>query len=306
MSQPSVSVIIPTYNRRALLREALDSVHNQTYRDFETIVVDDGSTEEYGNGIADHPLRPSVIHQSHQGPAQARNRGLSEAAADVVAFLDSDDLWQPTKLETFMHAMNAEPDVNIFYGPMRPIDSRGNTVPGRTKPCHNGQITERLFCSSFVHVPTVVCRKRVLLDANGFNSSLPVCEDYDLWLRLSVRESFFLIAEPLALRRLHPDRLSKDQMSRNLRVKSDVLRGFYESDMANGHLDKAVAESRLSRVLFSAARAALREGQYEQALELCHQSRGYGSSRMRTIPIAFHARAMTFLMKDSAAARSPS
>ncbi|MFQ5430014.1 MAG: glycosyltransferase [Phycisphaerae bacterium] len=305
MNTPAVSIIIPTYNRLSLLREALDSIHRQTYRDFEVIVIDDGSTEEIASGVADHPVRPRVVRQQRQGPAGARNLGIEEASADLVAFLDSDDLWQPIKLERFIAATQAQPDINVFYGPMSPIDEAGNLVPGRTKPCHDGWITEKLFCSSFVHIPTVVCRKALLFQANCFDRTLPVCEDYDLWLRVSVREPFALIEEPCALRRLHRDRLSKACMSRNLAVKAKVLQRFFESNTANGHLDPTVAKARLARVLFAAARAAFRDGRYRQAVELCRESRRHGRSMLRTAPLMAGAHTLAYLPQPPEAGQAP-
>ncbi|HVP10337.1 MAG TPA: glycosyltransferase [Phycisphaerae bacterium] len=289
MNEPAVSIIIPTYNRVRLLREALDSVSRQTFRDFEVIVVDDGSTENVAAVAADHPTRPTVLRQQRKGPAAARNRGIQAARGAILAFLDSDDLWLPEKLERFIAALNAAPGVRIFYGPMAPITEDGRPVPGRSKPCRGGRITEHLFCSSFVHVPTVVCRKDVLLQAKCFDESLPVCEDYDLWLRLSVKETFGLIEEPLALRRLHGDRLSKACMSRNLAIKATVLRRFYEATRAQGCLNPKVAETRLARVCFVAARAALWNGDYQRAAELCRASRHYGQNPVRTWPIALAA-----------------
>lgn len=295
MSKPVVSVIIPTHNRTALLREALDSVHAQTFRDFELIVVDDGSTEDIEAAVGGHPARPKMIRQAHLGPAAARNRGIQEATADLVAFLDSDDLWLPTKLEVFLKAAEAKPDLNLFYGPMSPIDLQGNPVPGRTKHCHEGWITQKLFCSSFVHVPTILCRKEAILAVGGFDAALPVCEDYDLWLRLSVRERFGLIEEPLAQRRLHGDRLSKALMRRNLAVKAEVLQRFFESGVANGQLDHGVAQARLARVLFVAGRAAFKDRRYQQAVELCRKSRSHGGSPLRTVPLMAGAGMMGLL-----------
>ena len=299
MSKPLVSVIIPTYNRAALLREALDSVHAQTFRDFELIVIDDGSTEDIKAAVAGHVARPRVVRQAHLGPAAARNCGLREASADLVAFLDSDDLWHPTKLEVFLRAADAEPELNFFYGPMSPIDLQGNPVPGRTKPCHDGWITQELFCSSFVHVPTILCRRDAILAAGGFDDALPVCEDYELWLRLSVRERFGLIEEPLAKRRLHGNRLSKALMGRNLAVKAMVLQRFFESGVANGQLDHGVARARLARVLFVAGRAAFKDGRYQQAIELCRKSRSHGGSPLRTMPIIAGAGVMGLLGHDT-------
>lgn len=289
MSRPLVSVIIPTHNRRAFLRQALDSVAEQTLKDYEVIVVDDGSTEAVADHIVDHATKPTVIRQSKQGPAAARNRGIERASADIVAFLDSDDLWRPAKLERFIDALESRPDTRIFYGPMYPITADGRDVPGRTKPCHAGWITEHLFCSSFVHVPTVVCRKELLTSACGFDRTLPVCEDYDLWLRISLKEPFGLVEEPLALRRLHKDRLSKTRMSRNLAVKAYVLQKFYAAESTNGHLSRDVATARLARVCYVAGRAAFRNRHYRQAIELCRMSRQYGGSALRNVPLVWVA-----------------
>lgn len=290
MSTPAVSVIIPTFERADLLVEALDSVAAQTFTDYEVIVIDDGSTEDIAGRVADHPARPSVIRQAHAGPGKARNRGIAEARAPMVAFLDSDDLWLPTKLERFMAAMAGPGGPRIWYGPMSPIDARRQPVRGRTKDCYEGEITERLFCKSFVHVPTVVCDRALLIDAGGFEESLPVCEDYDLWLRVSAAQPFGLIPEPLALRRLHDGRLSKSDMSRNVAVKARMLERFYRSPLGAKKLDRGIAESRLARVYLAAGRAAFFSAQYGEAMALCAKAREFGGSPLRAGPIHFMAR----------------
>lgn len=295
MDCPRVSVIIPTYNRLGFLREALDSVHAQTFRDYEVIIIDDGSTEDVAAGVADHPVKSRIVRQDRSGPGAARNRGIDEAAADTIAFLDSDDLWAPTKLARFLQVLDETPEIRIVYGPMLPIDAERHDVPGRTKPCHDGRITTPLFLSSFVHVPTVVCKKSTLVDIGGFDPSLPVCEDYDLWLRLSVSEPFALVEEPLAYRRLHGDRLSKSSMARNLSVKADVLRRFRESDDGRRLLPKDIADERLARVYFVAGREAMRAGRYDQAVRFCRESRRFGGSAFRTLPIKLGAGVMRTL-----------
>lgn len=298
VSRPAVSVIIPTFNRLALLREALDSVAAQTFQDFEVIVVDDGSTEAIAEGVASHSTSPRVIRQPNAGPAAARNRGIAAANADVVAFLDSDDLWLPGKLATYIDRMKREPDGPIWYGPMQPIKRDGRRVPGRTKPCKGGCIAEALFHSSFVHVPTVVCRKSLLTDVGCFDESLPVCEDYDLWLRLSVKTKFGLIEEPLALRRLHDDRLSKGQMSRNLDVKARVLSTFFESGIADAKLNRGRAEARLAKVYFAAGRAALRSGEVSLALEHLRSCRRFGGVGIEVWPWVAAATALSVFVRN--------
>ena len=292
MSTPTVSVIIPTHDRLPFLIEALDSVHKQTFRNFEVIVVDDGSREEVTPAIADHPTKPRTFRQTNQGPAAARNSGLREARGELIAFLDSDDLWMPTKLDVFVDAIARQPGTPIFYGPMTPITTSGKPIRGRTKPCHRGRITEALFCSSFVHVPTVVCHKKLLMDARGFNADLPVCEDYDLWLRISLNHSFGLVEKALAKRRIHNNRLSKHSLSRNLAVKAQVLHDFYNSDKLNGHLNPDVGTARIARVYFTAGRAAFRNGEYRQAVEFMRKSQKYGYSPFRTMPLSCAANAL--------------
>lgn len=294
MPRPVVSVVIPTHNRSALLRAALDSVHNQTFTDYEVIVVDDGSTEDLRAVISGHPARPQLIRSPDQsGPAAARNCGIRAANGEFIAFLDSDDLWLPTKLERFVTALRADPKTKIYYGPMAPITADGRPMAGHTKPCVGGRITEALFLSSFVHVPTVVCCRELLVHHGLFDESLPVCEDYDLWLRVSLDESFGLIDEPLALRRLHPDRLSKSCMRRNLAVKAKVLREFYESIADRNIIAKSVAYERLGHVCHVAGRAAFYNRRYQEADALLSAARQYGHPGLRSLPLNVAAKAMS-------------
>lgn len=286
---PTFTVIIPTFNRAAMLRQALDSVAAQSYQDYETVVVDDGSTEDVAEAVMDHVTRPRMIRQNQRGPAAARNRGVMEARGKLVAFLDSDDLWLPDKLSVYAQRMRDRPDTSIWYGPMKPVDSALRPVPGRTKPCHGGQITEALFHSSFVHVPTVVCPRETFLSFGGFDESLRVCEDYDLWLRMSLKCEFGLVESPLALRRLHRGRLSKSSMRRNLAVKAHVLQRFYESNGANAGWNDADARRRLSRVHFAAGRAAWWAGAFHDALRFFRAARSYGAQPARAWPLAASA-----------------
>lgn len=286
---PTFTVIIPTFNRAAMLRQALDSVAAQTYRDFETVVVDDGSTEDVAAAINDHATRPRLFRQNQRGPGAARNRGVLEARGNLVAFLDSDDLWLPDKLTVYSERMRERPEVPIWFGPMKPVDSSLRPVPGRTKPCHGGRITEALFHSSFVHVPTVVCPRDTFLSFGGFDETLRVCEDYDLWLRMSLKCEFGLVHAPLALRRLHGGRLSKSSMRRNLAVKAHVLQRFYESNGANAGWNNADARRRLSRVLFAAGRAAWWNGAFHDALRFFREARSFGSQPARAWPLAASA-----------------
>lgn len=299
MSAPRFSVVIPTYNRLAYLRAALDSVARQSISPHEVIVVDDGSVEDIASGIANHATKPQVIRQAQQGPAAARNTGVQQATGEWIAFLDSDDLWLDDKLAQYADSIAADSTAQIIYGPMQPVDANGKPVAGRTKPCHEGRITDALFHSSFVHVPTVIIRRALFDEAGGFNPSLPVCEDYDLWLRLSLSHSFALIDKPLALRRLHGNRLSKQQMSRNLRVKANVLQSFFELPEAQDALDQDRARDRLARVLFVAARECANAGEFDEAHRLLGASRTHGGSWLRSIALALSTSIRKRFMRNS-------
>src|SRR5262245_30708533 len=111
-----------------MLRDALDSVQAQTFREFETIVVDDGSVEDIAAEVSRHAVRPRIIRQTQKGAAAARNRGVAESHGGWIAFLDSDDLWLPTKLERFMEAAQTRSDIVVWYGPMQPIDAARQPV----------------------------------------------------------------------------------------------------------------------------------------------------------------------------------
>ena len=148
-----------------------------------------------------------------------------------------------------------------------------------------------------MHVPTVVCRKSILIKSGGFDESLPVCEDYDLWLRISLSEPFGLVEEPLAERRLHPSRLSKACMSRNLNVKARVLQRFAEH--ANGQLDLDVANRRLARACYVASRAAFWDGRFRLSREMYCASRNYGATWVRSLPIGWASRALVHFENEA-------
>ena len=112
--KPKISVIIPTYNRAGILNRAIQSVFNQTFRDFELIVVDDGSTDDTARSVASLPSI-KYLSQNHSGVSKARNLGIEHARGEWLAFLDSDDKWLPEKLERQINYANAHPEIRIFH-----------------------------------------------------------------------------------------------------------------------------------------------------------------------------------------------
>ena len=207
---PLVSVIIPTYNRAALVSEAVASVLAQTWRDFEVLVVDDGSTDATPEALAPYASRIRLWRrESRGGVSAARNTGISAARGEWLAFLDSDDLWLPEKLARQMTYLAAHPE-QLWCQTEETWVRRGVRV---NQPLTHQKIGGRIFRQSLercmVSPSAVILHRRLLEQHGGFDEILPAAEDYDLWLRLSWRYAIGLAPEPLIIKRGgHADQLS--------------------------------------------------------------------------------------------------
>ena len=206
---PLVSVIIPTYNRGWVLPEAIDSVLAQDFQDFELIVVDDGSFDDTREILDTYGQNIVVLRQTNKGVSAARNRGIDEAGGQLIAFLDSDDIWLPRKLSRQVDFFELHPDAVINQTEEIWIRNniRVNPKDRHRKP--SGMIFERSLALCLVS-PSAVMIKKALFDAVGvFDENLPACEDYDLWLRIGCRFPVDLIDTPLIIKRGgHEDQLS--------------------------------------------------------------------------------------------------
>jgi len=206
---PVVSVIIPTYNRWPMVGEAIESVLAQSYRAWELIVVDDGSTDRTCEHLALYGSNIRYISRQRSGVAAARNHGVGSATGQYVAFLDSDDLWMPKKLEIQTAFMEQHPEVQICQTEEIWI-RRGVRVNPKAKHAKpSGDIFRSSLALCLVSPSAVMMTKRLFIESGGFDESFPVCEDYDLWLRISVDCSVPLIPKPLVVKRGgHSDQLS--------------------------------------------------------------------------------------------------
>lgn len=269
MSDPNVSVIIPAYNCGALVGEAIASACSQSYDDYEVIVVDDGSTDDTWPAICEAiegKANCRAIRAQHKGLAAARNRAIAEMRGQWIALLDADDLWLPEKLQRCMGYLAEHPDLSIVYTPMAPVRMDGSRMTGHSKPCHGGQLTERLFHSIFVHDPASVFHKRVIETCGGFDESLPVCVGHEFWLRVSTKFEFGLIDEPLALRRWSERSLTRSNRSRARCIKAGMLEQFYFEKGGRDLLsDHKRALRRLGRVHYSAGKQLMKERNYPDA-----------------------------------------
>jgi len=279
-----VSVIIPTYNRRALLLLALRSVLDQTSPPREILVVDDGSTDGTKEALESvQGIR--VLTQANAGAAAARNLGLRFASCPWVAFLDSDDLWEPTKLEKQFAAHSAHPERRWVICDSRSIREDGSPLQGHRKPLHGGAITTALFQHTFVHTPSVLAERALLLDLGGFDESLRVCEDLDLWLRASLESEVVAVHEPLFLRRVHANSLAHTDNPEHHEDKCRVLERFAQLPQAQALLNTWVRNKRLARVHFLAARAWRRHQDQDRAHAHLKRSRSLCPLHPRYWPI---------------------
>ena len=195
-----VSVIIPTFNRAALLKKAIASVLSQTYKDFELIVVDDGSEDNTAEVISCFADRMTYIRQKNKGPASARNVGIKKSQGDFIAFLDSDDWWERKKLAVQMSEMQRNPD--LFISHTQEIWYKNERLLNQKKRHEkfHGYIFDKCLPLCVASMSTVMVRRELFDRVGLFDESLPCCEDYDFWLRVSIKHPFLLIGRPLTLK----------------------------------------------------------------------------------------------------------
>jgi glycosyltransferase involved in cell wall biosynthesis len=265
---PTVSVIMPAYNVERYLAESIDSVLAQTYRDFEIVIVDDGSTdrtpsiaERYRRAFPDQVV---LALRENRGVASARNTALGVARGAVLALLDSDDTWFPTFLAEQMDILDANPDVAIVtanaFNRGGPRDGRPvNPVDDRRPPPNLAEIL-RDETATFI---MSVFRREVADAVGGFDESLRTNEDYDFWIRAALAGfRFTRNPKPLGWYRRRANSLSSNE----LRMIAGILRVFRKTvpSCEPGSRAREIAEQQVERfdieLLLAQARAALDEG----------------------------------------------
>ena len=221
--KPPVSVIIPSYNRGWILKEAVDSVLSQEFYDFELIVVDDGSEDNSPDILASYGNRIKVIRQENKGVSSARNKGIALSSGRYIAFLDSDDLWLPGKLSAQLAFFESNPVALICQTEEIWLKNGKRVNPGKRHKKISGFYFEKSLELCMVS-PSAVMVKRTLFDMVGlFDETLPACEDYDMWLRVNCRHPIYLIDTPLIIKRGgHKDQLSGMHSLDKYRIQSII------------------------------------------------------------------------------------
>lgn len=229
-NQPLISIVTPTYNREAFLAEAIQSVIDQTYENFELIIVDDGSTdgsEVLVQRYVQEDSRIRYFKQHNQGQSVARNRGIQESRGEFVCFLDSDNKWFPDKLEVSVKAFADNSSVDIVYGNNVTISETGAELSRSNMPRHSGMITERLLADNFISMNTTMVRKHCFDTLGAFNERDRLAEDYELWLRLSTQFRFLYVPHYFGYYRVMDDQISTDKEAR-FSANEQIIHSFLE------------------------------------------------------------------------------
>ena len=224
-----VSVIIPTFDRSALLAETLASVLAQTFGDHEIIVVDDGSTDDTRDRLEAEQTRLVYRRIEHAGAGAARNVGIEMAQGEFVAFLDSDDLWDSRFLEKMVSALGAHAGAGFAYCDYETFDDHGTVRAGYLQPHEQvgGSLFAALLAKDFLCTGALLIRRTCFKTTGGFDKDLYPVEDWDMWLRLAQAFDGVCVNESLVRIRMNPAHSSRDPSvvySKNLRVLEKLKR----------------------------------------------------------------------------------
>lgn len=227
---PLVSVVIATYNMGQYVSTAIDSVLQQDYPELEVVIVDDGSTDDTPERLAQYKedRRVRAFQQDNAGQTVAKNRGLRETRGELIGFCDADNYWLQGKLPTQVNAFAQRPDLGVVYGELKFIDGEGNDLPAPSIKRHSGRITAQLLLDNFVTFNTTLIPRQILEEVGGFDESLRMAIDYDLWLRISVRYEFLYLPQPLVAYRIWGG-----QMSHRTGERFDNFFRLFEKFLAN-------------------------------------------------------------------------
>jgi glycosyltransferase involved in cell wall biosynthesis len=265
---PDVSVILPAFNRLQFLKLAIQSVFAQTHPSWEIVIADDGSdpqTRTYLHSISGPRVR--VIWLQHCGnPSRVRNAGIAGASGRYLAFLDSDDIWAPSKLQKQIEALRARPECRWSYTACDRIDHQGQPLGGtwQTPPPRGGWIFEPLLrLEVAIAMPTVVAQRDLVNEIGGFDEEQLFGEFHDLCLRLALKSETAALSEPLCSIRAHQEHYSADRIA----AHSSWIRLYRKMEgLSANPATRAFCEHKRMERFLQLARLQRAKGEYRAAL----------------------------------------
>lgn len=295
-----VSVVVPTYNGASFVAETLQAVLTQTLDEVELIVVDDGSSDGTRDLVASIAPNARLVLQTNAGVSAARNRGLAAASGRYVTFLDQDDLWHPKHLERAAAWLDANPACGAAVCPYhhwRPVSGAypsprgiwGEENPVAADPDYSGFVFHQFLVDCWALTSATVIRRELLVASGGFDVSLPYSEDWDLWLRLSLRAPFALLTWPPVLYRQHSVQGSRTVRVRDFRV--ELLQRYAAAHGLASADGRSISRARFAAVL----------GSYQEEFGYHHLAHGNRWLGIRSLfaawsqqPLRFKRLAMAF------------
>lgn len=278
---PTVTVIIPTFNRSELVTQAINSVLAQDYGDFEILVIDDGSADNTKQVVAEiKDNRIKYFYKNNGGVSSARNLGLKNAQGQFICFLDSDDLWPANFLQTMIKHLQDSPEYGAAYCMRTRLFEDGSIQPSYQKKFFSsGQVTARLFEKTFIQTSAICFRKKVL-EGLFFDESLANGEDVDVWLKVSTRTKFLFVPDiQITYRQQYfPDAAVFDPKNCN-RIR--VLERFYFKLGGDKYVPRRTAIRKLGNAWRSAAKKAIKAGCRKAAIELTRKAISYRPMQIR-------------------------
>jgi glycosyltransferase involved in cell wall biosynthesis len=251
---PTISVIIPVYNGEKTIKQTIESVLNQTFRDFELLIINDGSqdaTLEIIQAINDERIQ--VFSYQNSGVSASRNRALTKAKGEFISFIDADDLWTPNKLELQLKALQDNPQAAVAYSWSDWIDESGQFLRSGGHITVNGKAYEKLLLRDFIESGSnPLIRKQALDEVGYFEQSVTPAEDWDMWLRLAARYEFVTVEVPQILYRISPNSASFNIVKMEAGSLKVIERVFAQAPESLQDLKRETLASRYNYLTFKA------------------------------------------------------
>ncbi len=270
-NHPQVSVIIPTYNQAKFIGEAIDSVLNQTYQDFEIIVVDDGSTDRTKEVLDKYKDSIRYIYQENRGPAAAKNKGILASQGKYIATLDSDDVWLPRKLEFQIDLLESNEQLDLVYADAYRINLKSQGLSKETyfqryKP-YSGRVLDKLLLDNFIPSLAVMMRRRCLDKVGLFDESLYTGEDWDLWLRIAKESNLDFINFPLGTRRIHKSNITRESEERMILNDIKILNKMMAGELNSPKQLRQVVNKKFAQLYYLLGKEYLLSGAMQRSKE---------------------------------------
>jgi len=254
INMPLISVVIPVYNGEKTIKETIDSVLNQTFSDFELLVINDGSQDStltIVSTIQDPRLK--VFSYTNAGLSATRNRGISLAKGKYISFIDADDLWTSDKLESQLKALQENPEAAVAYSWTNHIDESGQFLRSGPQQTFNGDVYARLLLEDFIgNGSNPLIRAQAFAEVGNFDESLLAVEDWDMWLRLAARYHFVAVPSAQILYRVFVGSMSFNVRKMEVASLRVIEKAVAAAPKAVGHLKQVSLANRYKYLTWKA------------------------------------------------------